>query len=496
MGVVYRATHLGLDRPVALKVIARSSPTGPASASASCASPASRPRLEHPSVVPIYDSREVDGELLVAMKLVEGGDLRRLIDARGPLPPHRAINLFAQVADALDAAHAAGIVHRDVKPHDILVEAIASTSRTSASPSARRERGSAAAPRSSAPPSTCRRSSGGATKSARRRRLLAGLRPLRGDERHRPLRAREADTEPQCRMGSRRRSAARSPRASRAYPTAAALIAAARGAEGSEARPPRPASITPPSAPPCRTARGASSGSPAAVRPSGSWPGPSSSSPRWSPRSSSCCWATTGRELGPDRDRDPAAAARRRARRRSGRPAKKTGRYRLDPESGESSAAPTSSVTGASGVAVGNKWTRATNPRRGPPPPRPVSGRVLRGSRSPANPAARPRRAATSGSPTRTAMGSPRSTPKRGRSPRAGGACRRSRRPAARLGAQKPFGHGLRRQPPAGSCRAPWSPAPRSASAVGRRGYGRRRLRLGRDSRKGTVTKIDPRSLQ
>jgi YVTN family beta-propeller protein len=120
MGVVYRAHDLALDRPVALKILAPELAADVRFRERFLRESRVAASIDHPNVVPVYDAGEVAGELFIAMRYVEGSDLKRLL-AEGPLPKERAVGVVDQVAAALDAAHARGLVHRDVKPSNVLV---------------------------------------------------------------------------------------------------------------------------------------------------------------------------------------------------------------------------------------------------------------------------------------------------------------------------------------------------------------------------------------
>ncbi|MCE6995177.1 protein kinase [Saccharothrix sp. S26] len=121
MGVVHRARDTVHDRVVALK---RLSPAATDDEYRARFQREARiaAALRHPHVIPVNDFGEVDGRLFLDMMLVEGTDLRRALGA-GPLDPVRALEILAQVAAALDAAHGHGLVHRDVKPSNILITA-------------------------------------------------------------------------------------------------------------------------------------------------------------------------------------------------------------------------------------------------------------------------------------------------------------------------------------------------------------------------------------
>ena len=123
MGVVYRAVQISLGRPVALKVIAGSLSDNVAFRDRFVRESRLTASLDHPNVIPVFAAGETDGVLYIAMRYVDGTDLRSLVAAEGKLDPLRAAGVIAQVASALDAAHERGLVHRDVKPANILVAA-------------------------------------------------------------------------------------------------------------------------------------------------------------------------------------------------------------------------------------------------------------------------------------------------------------------------------------------------------------------------------------
>ena len=120
MGVVYKAVDPDLDRQVALKIIApehTQDETAVARFKTECRLAAS---IEHANIVPIHRGGEFDGVLYLAMRFVPGTNLRKVID-RGPLELSQVARIVSQVASALDAAHEKGLVHRDVKPANILL---------------------------------------------------------------------------------------------------------------------------------------------------------------------------------------------------------------------------------------------------------------------------------------------------------------------------------------------------------------------------------------
>lgn len=121
MGVVYAARDTVLERRVALKVLAPGFAEDDAFRARFERESRLAASLDHPNVVPVFDAGEKDGRLYIAMRLVAGTDLKKVIQEEGPLPPDRVAQIIKQVAGALDDAHAAGLVHRDVKPANVLV---------------------------------------------------------------------------------------------------------------------------------------------------------------------------------------------------------------------------------------------------------------------------------------------------------------------------------------------------------------------------------------
>ena len=121
MGVVYLAEDLRLRRRVALKLLAPELAEDKRFRERFLAESKLAASLDHPCVVPIYEAGQGGGLLFIAMRYVEGGDLKALL-RDGPLSAERVVRVCAQVADALDFAHERGLVHRDVKPSNVLLD--------------------------------------------------------------------------------------------------------------------------------------------------------------------------------------------------------------------------------------------------------------------------------------------------------------------------------------------------------------------------------------
>jgi CheY-like chemotaxis protein len=122
MGVVYRAEHINLRRRAAVKIIAPDLAESDGFRDRFTREARIAAALQHPNIVTVYDAGEVDGLLYLAMQYIEGSDLAAMLSAEGRLRPYRAVDVCRQVASALDAAHAMGLIHRDVKPANVLIE--------------------------------------------------------------------------------------------------------------------------------------------------------------------------------------------------------------------------------------------------------------------------------------------------------------------------------------------------------------------------------------
>jgi serine/threonine protein kinase/CheY-like chemotaxis protein len=122
MGVVYRAQHLNLQRRAAIKIIAPDLAESEGFRERFTREARIAAALQHPNIVTVYDAGEVDGMLYLAMQFIQGEDLAAILRRDGRLRPYRAIDVCRQVASALDAAHAMGLIHRDVKPANVLIE--------------------------------------------------------------------------------------------------------------------------------------------------------------------------------------------------------------------------------------------------------------------------------------------------------------------------------------------------------------------------------------
>jgi serine/threonine-protein kinase len=122
MGEVYLARHRHLEREVALKVLQPELADNEAFRERFIRESRSAAALHHPNIVTVYDAGEIDGLLYIAMQYIDGPDLAAVLHRDGPLPAFRCMSIVDQLAQALEAAHARGLIHRDVKPGNVLLD--------------------------------------------------------------------------------------------------------------------------------------------------------------------------------------------------------------------------------------------------------------------------------------------------------------------------------------------------------------------------------------
>src|SRR4051794_29522934 len=122
MGIVYCARHVHLDRTVALKLMAPEHAATVEARRRFIRESRIAASINHPNIVTVYDAGEIDGQLYIAMQLIDGSDLRTICQSEHILSPERVLWVLDQVASALDAAHEHGLIHRDVKPGNVLVD--------------------------------------------------------------------------------------------------------------------------------------------------------------------------------------------------------------------------------------------------------------------------------------------------------------------------------------------------------------------------------------